>query len=167
MSPHFLNRRVSHRKGPIGWPSCLLRASTLRCTLVGLKANRDSTDRHQGRMSRETRVSILGFVLLLSVVMPAASAHGQGRLSDDTSDRTHSPRVPGTPRVPDSSRAREFTPDSHVPSRSPDLGSAFFPLSPSIGPGSGSLGPEAGPDASRRRSIERDTERARNDRRAR
>lgn len=34
--------------------------------------------------------------------------------------------------------------ESRVPSRSPDLGAAFNPLSPSIGPGSGKLGPEAG-----------------------
>jgi membrane fusion protein (multidrug efflux system) len=34
--------------------------------------------------------------------------------------------------------------ESHVPPRSPDLGSGRFPLAPSIGPGSGLLGPEAG-----------------------
>lgn len=40
----------------------------------------------------------------------------------------------------------EFTPQSHVPSRSPDLGLPASPLSPSTaGPGSGLLGTEAGP----------------------
>jgi len=40
-----------------------------------------------------------------------------------------------------------------TPMRSPDMGSAFGPLSPSIGPGSSNLGPAAGPDASRRRFL--------------
>jgi membrane fusion protein, multidrug efflux system len=48
-------------------------------------------------------------------------------------------------------RTHEMTPESYVPPRSPDLGSAYFPLSPSIGPGSSRLGPAAGPDASRRK----------------
>lgn len=40
----------------------------------------------------------------------------------------------------------EFTPQSHVPPRSPDLGLPASPLSPSTaGPGSGLLGTEAGP----------------------
>lgn len=43
--------------------------------------------------------------------------------------------------------------ESYIPPRSPDLGSAYFPLSPSIGPGSSRLGPEAGPNASRRRFL--------------
>lgn len=50
-------------------------------------------------------------------------------------------------------RAREKTPESYIPFRSPDLGSAYFPLSPSIGPGSSRLGPAAGPEASRRRFL--------------
>jgi membrane fusion protein (multidrug efflux system) len=44
---------------------------------------------------------------------------------------------------------RSLSTESHVPPRSPDLGSAFFPLSPAIGPGSHGLGPEAGPPAPR------------------
>jgi hypothetical protein len=52
----------------------------------------------------------------------------------------------GAPRVPSS------LPESHIPPRSPDLGSPTFPLSPSIGPGSGLLGPEAGRAPSRLRS---------------
>ena len=43
-------------------------------------------------------------------------------------------------------------PRSLIPPRSPDLGSPRFPLSPSIGPGSGLLGPEAGRSPSRLRS---------------
>jgi membrane fusion protein (multidrug efflux system) len=39
--------------------------------------------------------------------------------------------------------------ESYVPSRSPDLGSSFFPLSPAIGPGSQRLGPAAGLPPSR------------------
>jgi len=47
--------------------------------------------------------------------------------------------------------------DSHVPSRSPDLGSAYYPLSPSIGPGSQRVGPEAGPFSSPREPLNRKT----------
>jgi membrane fusion protein (multidrug efflux system) len=43
-------------------------------------------------------------------------------------------------------------PSSFIPPRSPDLGSPRFPLSPSIGPGSGLLGPEGGRSPSRLRS---------------
>lgn len=58
----------------------------------------------------------------------------------------HTPGSPGRglPRG-----ERDFTPESHIPPRSPDLGSPTFPLSPSIGPGSDLLGPEAGPGPSR------------------
>jgi membrane fusion protein (multidrug efflux system) len=47
---------------------------------------------------------------------------------------------------------RDRMPSSFVPRRSPDLGSTTLPLNPSIGPGSGSLGPEAGRSPSRLRS---------------
>lgn len=47
---------------------------------------------------------------------------------------------------------RDRVPSSFVPRRSPDLGATTFPLTPSIGPGSGSLGPEAGRSSSRLRS---------------
>lgn len=60
-----------------------------------------------------------------------ALPHGQDR-----------PREPLRPQ-------REQLPESTIPRRSPDLGSAYFPLAPSIGPGSSNLGPEAGPGASR------------------
>ncbi len=48
--------------------------------------------------------------------------------------------------------SREDRLNSFVPRRSPDMGVATFPLTPSIGPGSGSLGPEAGRGASRLKS---------------
>lgn len=46
----------------------------------------------------------------------------------------------------------EHLPSTFVPRRSPDMGVSTFPLAPSIGPGSGSLGPEAGRGGSRMRS---------------
>jgi membrane fusion protein (multidrug efflux system) len=46
----------------------------------------------------------------------------------------------------------DHAPSSFVPPRSPDLGSPRFPLSPSIGPGSGLLGPEGGRSPARMRS---------------
>ncbi|MCS6319935.1 MAG: hypothetical protein H8K05_19635, partial [Nitrospira sp.] len=49
-------------------------------------------------------------------------------------------------------RHRDPVPSSFVPRRSPDLGAATNPLTPSIGTGSGSLGPEAGRRPSRLRS---------------
>ncbi len=48
-------------------------------------------------------------------------------------------------------REHRSTP-STIPQRSPDLGSSSFPLSPSIGPGSGLLGPEGGRSPARLRS---------------
>jgi membrane fusion protein (multidrug efflux system) len=59
--------------------------------------------------------------------------------------------LPGTPRRSEPS----LEPESHVPASSPDLGSAFSPLSPAIGPGTHGLGPEAGPAASRRALSDR------------
>ena len=46
----------------------------------------------------------------------------------------------------------DHSPSSLVPPRSPDLGSPRFPLAPSIGPGSGLLGPEGGRSPARLRS---------------
>ena len=46
---------------------------------------------------------------------------------------------------------RDPVPSAFVPRRSPDLGATTDPLTPSIGPGSGSLGPEAGRSGSRLR----------------
>ncbi len=64
---------------------------------------------------------------------PSRSAHGRGAVRPDRG------------------------PSSLVPPRSPDLGSATFPLSPSIGPGSGLLGPEGGRSPSRFRSGDQAT----------
>lgn len=65
-------------------------------------------------------------------------------------------RTPSEGRVsPSFDRTRERrdrVPSSFVPRRSPDLGSSTVPLTPSIGPGSGLLGPEAGRSPSRLRS---------------
>src|SRR3982750_415763 len=110
------------------------------------------------------RASILVLAVMIGIVM-ASAASGQ-RLSDDNRDSLSTPRSSGQSGVPEPSRprVREFTPESHVPYRSPDLGSAYFPLSPAIGPGSSGLGPAAGPDASRRRPAEWDAERERKDR---
>ncbi|MCS6326889.1 MAG: HlyD family efflux transporter periplasmic adaptor subunit, partial [Nitrospira sp.] len=49
-------------------------------------------------------------------------------------------------------RREEHLPNPFVPRRSPDMGVSTFPLTPSVGPGSSSLGPEAGRGASRMRS---------------
>lgn len=54
--------------------------------------------------------------------------------------------------------AREGPSTSSVPPRSPDLGMPTAPLSPSIGPGSGLLGPEGGRSPARLRS-DREAER--------
>jgi len=67
-------------------------------------------------------------------------------------------RVPANLRRPSERFDRPAR--SLVPPRSPDLGSSTFPLTPSIGPGSGLLGPEGGRSPSRLRSgSERDNER--------
>lgn len=96
---------------------------------------------------------------VLVVVCVAAPALVQGQPLDAGGHRHANPSdimavTPGpdsTKRVPPH---RDFgaAPDSHVPSRSPDLGSPSFPLAPSIGPGSGLLGPEAGRSPARLRS---------------
>jgi membrane fusion protein (multidrug efflux system) len=65
-------------------------------------------------------------------------------------------RASGEGSVPSTfDRAREGNdrrPGSLVPRRSPDLGATNFPLTPAIGPESGSLGPEAGRSPSRLKS---------------
>lgn len=70
--------------------------------------------------------------------------------------RKNAERSPDEGRVSSNlSRSRERDdrrPSSFVPRRSPDLGATTFPLTPSIGPDSGSLGPEAGRSSSRLKS---------------
>ncbi|ULA67100.1 MAG: Putative Multidrug resistance protein A (Modular protein) [Nitrospira sp.] len=72
------------------------------------------------------------------------------------SPRKNTERAPSDGRVfPKLERPREREdrrPSSFVPRRSPDLGATTFPLTPSIGPDSGSLGPEAGRSPSRLKS---------------
>lgn len=53
--------------------------------------------------------------------------------------------------VPVRSERSDHTPRSYVPRHSPDMGNTSPPLTPSIGPGSGSLGPEGGRSPSRLR----------------
>ena len=100
---------------------------------------------------------VAGTVVLAAFLMtPAAgiaqrlgseSTGGSGRLDAGV---TRLPERPGS----DDLRHRDdnLTPESYVPRRSPDLGEPYFPLSPSIGPGSGLLGPEAGREPGRLRS---------------
>jgi len=73
---------------------------------------------------------------------PASSVSEFSRSSDDLSG--------GRRRL-----ERPVESESHVPPRSPDLGSTYFPLAPAIGPGSHGLGPEAGPPASKRDPLDR------------
>ncbi len=75
---------------------------------------------------------------------------GQRRGSEPMPDR-HQEGVRHDSRAQES---REFSPQSHVPPRSPDLGLPTSPLSPSTsGPGSGLLGLESGPGPAQRRSM--------------
>lgn len=96
------------------------------------------------------------------------SAIAQAQPPEADSPRPSAPLgASGMTRAPESSwegwlnhGARNFTPESQVPPRSPDLGRATTPLSPSIGPGSGLLGPESGHSPSRLRSN-KETDRGR------
>ncbi|MEX5217859.1 MAG: HlyD family efflux transporter periplasmic adaptor subunit [Nitrospiraceae bacterium] len=63
---------------------------------------------------------------------------------------------PSAPTLGSGFERLDRSPSSFVPPRSPDLGSPRFPLSPSIGPGSGLLGPEGGRSPSRLRSGDED-----------
>mgnify|MGYP001557994349 CR=1 FL=1 len=102
--------------------------------------------------------NILSTFLLISLVSWSAIVHAQSLGSTSTPQSAPSGTSGMTP-APRSSwegwlnhGARDVTPESHVPPRSPDLGRATAPLSPSIGPGSGLIGPEAGRSPSRLRS---------------
>lgn len=104
----------------------------------------------------------LSLFLLISLVSCSAIAHAQS-LGSTSTPPSLSSGASGMIPVPRSSwegwlnhGARDVTPGSQVPPRSPDLGRATAPLSPSIGPGSGLIGPEVGPSPSRLRSN-RDT----------
>lgn len=113
---------------------------------------------------------ILRSVLTLVLLVDGVVSYGQ--TSSLYGNRGKNPTEPSDTRgalnphsgsrtlpVPDAS------PDSHIPPRSPDLGSPTFPLSPSIGPGSGLLGPESGTGPARLRSgDESNNKRRHNDR---
>src|SRR6478752_1777073 len=89
-------------------------------------------------------------IMLMALVMLAAIGQGQSRGVDsnrhiNSSDLSGKMREPNSLGPASSPGGTKFQPPaSHVPSRSPDLGSPTSPLSPSIGPGSGLLGPESG-----------------------
>lgn len=99
---------------------------------------------------------VAGTVVLAALLMtPAAgiaqrlgseSASSPGRLDAGVT------RLPERPGSALRHRDDNLTPESYIPRRSPDLGEPYFPLSPSIGPGSGLLGPEAGREPGRLRS---------------
>lgn len=75
----------------------------------------------------------------------------QGGRSESRSDR----RQEGVRHESQPKERRDFSPQSHVPPRSPDLGLPTSPLAPSTsGPGAGLLGLEAGPGPAQRRSIQ-------------
>lgn len=96
---------------------------------------------------------------VLSVVLVAVPVIVSGQSLDVTGTRRANPsEAIGVTPSPDSAN-RGFSgrdlgavPGFRVPPRSPDLGSPASPLSPSIGPGSGLLGPESGRNPSQRRS---------------
>jgi hypothetical protein len=99
------------------------------------------------------RMSIATLATLL--VMPVGGY--TQRLGSETPDRldrldSDTTRIPESPSTAPLHRHKNSTPQSHIPPRSPDLGEPYFPLSPSIGPGSGLLGPEAGRAPARLRS---------------
>lgn len=112
-------------------------------------------------MSREKGVAMKDFILgsILTLFLLASSAVLYGQTSDLQSDRLTNPTSPsdtkGRSNAHNGSRTLQVPgalPESHIPPRSPDLGSPTFPLSPSIGPRSGLLGPESGPGPARLRS---------------
>jgi hypothetical protein len=101
---------------------------------------------------------MLSTFLLISAVSCPAVAQGQS-LGADNSRHANSIGTSGMTGTTGGSweswlnhGARDVTPESQVPARSPDLGRATAPLSPSIGPKSGLIGPEAGSSPSRLQS---------------
>ncbi len=97
------------------------------------------------------------FVLMLLFASPAVAQdqpRGLERTSptgpSDSSDVRRPPRSSWEAWLDHG--AREGLSKSSVPPRSPDLGGPTAPLSPSIGPGSGLLGPEGGRSPARLRS---------------
>lgn len=75
----------------------------------------------------------------------------RNRIAPREGDRALSPAGRGALERARLRRTWDSQPSSFVPRRSPDMGVAAFPLTPSIGPSSGALGPDAGRGASRMR----------------
>lgn len=90
-------------------------------------------------------IGLCVFFSLNSVAQLRDSSSLDTERSDTDVRRGHRP---GDRSHPD----QKLSPESSIPRRSPDLGEPYFPLSPSIGPGSGLLGPEAGRGPARMRS---------------
>jgi len=83
---------------------------------------------------------MLGLIAVSLAALTAFLSVSAGRQEESRSDQGSA----GRPVPPPSRLSEPVTPESHVPPRSPDLGRSFSPLTPSIGPGNRSLGPEAG-----------------------
>jgi hypothetical protein len=103
------------------------------------------------------KAAILSTGIFFSLIMTTINGYTQ-RLDSGPTDRagrieTDLLSIPKSSSPGARHREPSFTPDSHIPPRSPDLGQPYFPLSPSIGPGSGLLGPEAGRGPGRLRSA--------------
>ena len=92
--------------------------------------------------------------LLMTPAAGSAQRHGSESIGGPGPGRldTGVGRLPERPSSDLRHREETLPPESYVPRRSPDLGEPYFPLSPSIGPGSGLLGPEAGREPGRLRS---------------
>ncbi|MDR4472473.1 MAG: HlyD family secretion protein [Nitrospira sp.] len=75
----------------------------------------------------------------------------RNRIAPREGDRAFSPAGRSALERARLRRTWDNQPSSFVPRRSPDMGVAAFPLTPSIGPSSGALGPDAGRGASRMR----------------
>lgn len=100
---------------------------------------------------------VLGSILILSLLADSAVLYGQtpDLHNNRLTNPTRPPDITGRSNARSGSRASPVPgalPESHIPPRSPDLGSPTSPLSPSIGPRSGLLGPESGPGPARLRS---------------
>ncbi|MBP6607557.1 MAG: hypothetical protein KA240_17905 [Nitrospira sp.] len=101
---------------------------------------------------------ILSTILLIALVSWSALVHAEVSGSDPTrgdASLGSSGKAPARQHSWEgwlNHGVREVTPASPVPPRSPDLGRATAPLTPSIGPGSGLVGPEGGRASDRWRS---------------
>lgn len=98
--------------------------------------------------------SVVLIDLVILTVILCSQSHGfESRHQVRPSDASGKLRSSGIPQRASSTDGLSFSPSkSHIPPRSPDLGSPTFPLSPSIGPGSGLLGPESGRSPTRLRT---------------